>query len=183
MSTRWWGAASRSFISGIRLWPPDRTLASSPHFARSAVASPSELGAWYSKAPGIIVVTPFWICPARVLVRLSPDRFRVIRSSSCDSAGTVPVWTRYRRSLARLHRAPGMPRSRGRALTTMVMRRSVSEEILAGRPGGRGEGGGIQQAGDARPIEPAQPVGDGGARQPEALDDLGDRHAQGGEQD
>jgi hypothetical protein len=85
------------------------------------VASPSELGAWYSKAPGIIVVTPFWICPLRVLMRLSPARFRVIRSNSCDSAGTVPVWTRYRRSLARLHRVPWMPRSRGRALTTMVM--------------------------------------------------------------
>src|SRR6266481_1796095 len=161
MSTRWWGAASRSFISGIRLWPPERTLASSPSFARSAVASPSELGAWYSKAPGIIVVTPFWICPARVLVRLSPARFRVIRSNSCDSAGTVPVWTRYPRSLARLHRVPGMPRSWG------------------GAPGARA----IQQAGDARPIEPAQPVGDGRAGQTEALHDLGDRHLHRGEED
>lgn len=45
MSTTCPGVASLSFISGIRLCPPERTLASSPSLASSAVASPSELGA------------------------------------------------------------------------------------------------------------------------------------------
>ena len=121
MSIRCRGEASRSFISGMRLCPPERILASSPSRASSAVASPIELGAWYSNAPGIIVVTPFWICPARELVNASPARFMATRSDSRDSAGTTPAWTRYCRSLARLHRVPGMPRSRGRALTTMEM--------------------------------------------------------------
>jgi hypothetical protein len=45
MSIRCRGAASRSFISGIRLCPPDRILASSPSLARSSSASPIEVGA------------------------------------------------------------------------------------------------------------------------------------------
>src|SRR5207247_2750746 len=54
MSMTCLGVARRSFISGIRLWPPDSTLASSPSLASSCVASPIDVGAWYSKAAGII---------------------------------------------------------------------------------------------------------------------------------
>jgi hypothetical protein len=45
MSTRVPGAAKRSFMSGIRLWPPASTFASSPRCASSASASSSVSGA------------------------------------------------------------------------------------------------------------------------------------------
>src|SRR5439155_3210430 len=59
MSTTCFGVARRSFMSGMRLWPPDSTFASSPSLASSRVASPIDVGAWYSKAAGIIVVPPW----------------------------------------------------------------------------------------------------------------------------
>ena len=54
MSITWGGLASRSFMSGMRLWPPESTLASSPSLASNAVASARDVGAWYSNAAGII---------------------------------------------------------------------------------------------------------------------------------
>src|SRR5215831_12176017 len=54
MSTRWPGLARRSFMSGMRLWPPERILASAPSLTRRPVASSIVRGAWYSKGPGIM---------------------------------------------------------------------------------------------------------------------------------
>src|SRR5437016_5681888 len=48
-STRCAGCARRSFINGTRLWLPASTFASSPYWPRSARASESVEGAWYSK--------------------------------------------------------------------------------------------------------------------------------------
>ena len=52
MSTRWAGAAKRSFIMGMRLWPPASTLPSSPNSSRAARAPSRVSGAWYSNAGG-----------------------------------------------------------------------------------------------------------------------------------
>ena len=52
MSIRWAGAASRSFMTGIRLCPPASTFASSPCSASSWRASSSESGRWYSNLDG-----------------------------------------------------------------------------------------------------------------------------------
>src|ERR687885_1384668 len=52
MSTSTGGLASRSFISGKRLWPPARTLASSCARSRSS-ASATERGAAYLNDAGI----------------------------------------------------------------------------------------------------------------------------------
>src|SRR5262245_29733943 len=52
------GWASRSFIIGIRLWPPARSLASSLCLPRRASASFTLVGAWYSNAAGYIVRSP-----------------------------------------------------------------------------------------------------------------------------
>src|SRR5262245_49135159 len=94
MSTTCAGLMSRSFISGMRLWPPERTLASSPSRARRAVASPTVVGAWYWKAAGIIVVVsrkqnarpaaedPF--------LRDGPESL-VRRSSAADCLVEIPV--------------------------------------------------------------------------------------------
>src|ERR1700743_2906714 len=54
MSIKWLGLASRSFIMGIRLWPPLRILASSPCCCSIATASGRVLGRRYSKAGGIM---------------------------------------------------------------------------------------------------------------------------------
>src|SRR5262249_50198704 len=54
MSTTWLGLARRSFMRGMRLWPPERILASEPSLTRRPVASSIVRGAWYSKAPGIM---------------------------------------------------------------------------------------------------------------------------------
>src|ERR1700739_2987668 len=54
MSIRWLGRARRSFIMGIRLWPPLRILGSSPCCCRRPTASGSVLGRRYSKAGGIM---------------------------------------------------------------------------------------------------------------------------------
>src|SRR5215472_8353210 len=54
MSIKWLGRASRSFIMGIRLWPPLRILASSPCCCSNAMASGTFLGRRYSKAGGIM---------------------------------------------------------------------------------------------------------------------------------
>ena len=56
MSTISAGVANRSFISGIRLWPPARTFASSPCSASSESASSSDAGAAYSKLAGNITL-------------------------------------------------------------------------------------------------------------------------------
>src|SRR5213075_1201852 len=50
------GEASRSFISGIRLWPPASSLASSPSWPSSVIASSRLDGLWYSNAVGITIV-------------------------------------------------------------------------------------------------------------------------------
>ncbi len=60
ISTRWAGKARRSFIIGMRLWPPARTLASSPSSARVASASSRDAGAEYSNAAGYIT-PPRWV--------------------------------------------------------------------------------------------------------------------------
>src|SRR5881409_3434346 len=82
MSTTCDGLERRSFISGMRLCPPERILASSPSLASSAVASSREAGAWYSNAAGIMAVVlsagarrkvP---CVGRTLIG-SPDRVKV----------------------------------------------------------------------------------------------------------
>src|SRR5262245_26582496 len=54
MSTTTFGRASRSFIAGIRLWPPASTFASSPYRLRSATASSTVDGRVYSKFEGYI---------------------------------------------------------------------------------------------------------------------------------
>src|SRR5215468_9870790 len=50
-------APRRSLSKGRRLCPPDMTLAASPYWLRSLIASGMDLGAWYSKAAGIMVPT------------------------------------------------------------------------------------------------------------------------------
>src|SRR5579864_3192766 len=54
MSTTSCGEAKRSFISGTRLWPPARTLASSPPSCSMPIASASERGASYRNRDGYI---------------------------------------------------------------------------------------------------------------------------------
>src|SRR5262245_44031831 len=53
-SMRCLGCARRSFIIGTRLWPPARSLASSPSRPRRPSASCTLVGAWYSNAAGYI---------------------------------------------------------------------------------------------------------------------------------
>src|SRR5579862_3218269 len=54
MSTTSCGEAKRSFMSGIRLWPPARTLASSPPSCSMPIAAASERGASYRNRDGYI---------------------------------------------------------------------------------------------------------------------------------
>src|SRR5712691_5587817 len=54
MSIRNLGSSSRSFIEGMRLWPPASSLASSPCWPNSLIASWREPGATYSKLAGYI---------------------------------------------------------------------------------------------------------------------------------
>src|SRR5262249_26824902 len=56
-SIRCLGCARRSFIIGIRLWPPARILASSS-LPRSFSASATLAGAWYSNAAGYMGASP-----------------------------------------------------------------------------------------------------------------------------
>src|SRR3989442_2320912 len=53
MSTRAFGSARRSFITGSRLWPPARTFASPPKRSRIWTASSTDEGAKYSNRGGI----------------------------------------------------------------------------------------------------------------------------------
>src|SRR6478752_9339036 len=55
MSTRWPGAARRMLRIGMRLWPPARTLPSCPTSARTATASATLRGAWWTKGEGFTV--------------------------------------------------------------------------------------------------------------------------------
>src|SRR5215475_13972147 len=55
MSITYAGRASRSFIIGIRLWPPLNILASSPCRCRRVIASEMVEGRRYSKAGGIML--------------------------------------------------------------------------------------------------------------------------------
>src|SRR5664279_1365792 len=48
------GAERRSFISGMRLWPPARSLASSPNWLSSVTASGYDFARWHSNARGYI---------------------------------------------------------------------------------------------------------------------------------
>ena len=52
------GLLRRSRISGMRLWPPAITFASSPNLSSSDGASSTEPGRAYSNAAGIIRVPP-----------------------------------------------------------------------------------------------------------------------------
>jgi hypothetical protein len=54
MSTRRAGSARRKFITGIRLCPPARILASPPLRARRSRAASREAGAWYSNGAGFM---------------------------------------------------------------------------------------------------------------------------------
>src|SRR5260370_19534719 len=54
MSIKKPGRARRSFIMGMRLWPPLKSLASSPCCCNRAMASGMLVGRKYSKAGGII---------------------------------------------------------------------------------------------------------------------------------
>src|SRR5262245_27779561 len=51
-STRWSNTARRRASRGTRLWPPARTLASSPSSASAAAASSAVPGAWYWNGAG-----------------------------------------------------------------------------------------------------------------------------------
>src|SRR5262249_2878308 len=54
MSTMYRGDTSLNFIIGMRLWPPESSLASEPCFWRSERASSRVSGEKYSKLRGII---------------------------------------------------------------------------------------------------------------------------------
>src|SRR5262245_42315093 len=56
-STRCLGWARRSFIIGMRLWPPATIFASSLNWPRSPRASLTLVGAWYSNAAGYMVLS------------------------------------------------------------------------------------------------------------------------------
>src|SRR5437588_818338 len=58
-SMRCAGCASRSFISATRLWLPASTLQSSWYLSRSASASFTVSGAWYSKGAGYMASPSF----------------------------------------------------------------------------------------------------------------------------
>src|SRR5215218_2568789 len=55
------GRASRSFISGSRLWPPARTFASKPWVASSSRACSTDVARSYSNAAGIIGGCRSWL--------------------------------------------------------------------------------------------------------------------------
>jgi len=55
MSTNTVGCASRNFMSGIKLCPPAKNLASSPYWPMSEIASSAEPARLYSNGAGIIV--------------------------------------------------------------------------------------------------------------------------------
>src|SRR5215218_874729 len=61
MSTMYSGETSLSFIIGIRLCPPESSLASGPSFCSSATASSSVRGEKYSKLRGIMGSSPSYI--------------------------------------------------------------------------------------------------------------------------
>src|ERR1043165_6578960 len=73
MSTTKAGLDRRIFISGSKLWPPERILTSSLCAERNFTASESERGAKYSKGPGIILERP----PLRfgIVIRQTPHGF------------------------------------------------------------------------------------------------------------
>src|SRR5262245_33568543 len=73
MSMRTGGLASRSFISGSRLWPPARTLASSLSLSRPT-ASPTDWTAAYLNEAGIMA-------PPAAFSDAAPERGRYRRPS------------------------------------------------------------------------------------------------------
>src|SRR5271165_2545222 len=68
------GLARRSLIIGIRLWPPLMTLASSPYWVRSAIASGIVRGLEYSNAAGTILGPLSCFTPGSPVVNSLPDR-------------------------------------------------------------------------------------------------------------
>src|SRR5690349_15012328 len=74
MSTTKAGLDRRIFISGSRLWPPERIFTSSLCSDRNLTASESERGAKYSNGPGIILERP--PLRLRVVIGQTPDGFR-----------------------------------------------------------------------------------------------------------
>src|SRR6516162_4340541 len=69
----------RSFIMGMRLWPPLKILASSPYCLRKATASGMVLGRRYSKA-GEIIASPYLpqTQASRAEMWESPDSVRLV---------------------------------------------------------------------------------------------------------
>lgn len=55
------GVANRSFISGIRLCPPERSFASVPCLCQSAKASGKVVGAKYANGGGSCSLTSHWV--------------------------------------------------------------------------------------------------------------------------
>src|SRR5215218_6503790 len=82
MSTMYSGETSLSFIIGIRLCPPESSLASGPSFSSSATASSSVRGEKYSKLRGIMGSSPSYIgldlraFKLSVSIREGPDHTR-----------------------------------------------------------------------------------------------------------
>src|ERR1044072_3094184 len=74
MSTTKAGLDRRIFISGSKLWPPERILTSSLCAERNFTASESERGAKYSNGPGIILERP--PLRLRVVIGQTPNGFR-----------------------------------------------------------------------------------------------------------
>src|SRR6266851_4188926 len=85
MSTRADGCASRSRMSGIRLWPPARTLASSPNLTSSSDASCTEEARAYSNAAGITGRNP----PGGVDLPAVSPRTPVRRRRRCPRSGPL----------------------------------------------------------------------------------------------
>src|SRR5947207_10834177 len=80
-STSRLGFANRKLSRGTRLWPPARTLASTPPAARAASASSSVRGATYSNGAGFIplpAAPPSWKL-ARIQLRTE-----ALELSLCD---------------------------------------------------------------------------------------------------
>src|SRR5712691_2255259 len=89
MSTRAFGSASRSFITGKRLWPPARTFASPPKRSSSWTASSTDEGAKYSNRGGIIPQPPVLSKSAPSSLGrdkgFSPETGPDRRTTGCDS--------------------------------------------------------------------------------------------------
>src|SRR5438128_1797381 len=126
MSTRAFGSARRSFITGSRLWPPARTFASPPKRSRIWTASSTDECAKYSNRGGITPQPPVLLNSAAssrgVDKGFSPRANAGQRSSGRDTFRREPgPGFEVSRSQEQVDMRQGLAHSRGRGFESRVV--------------------------------------------------------------